>query len=69
MARMIEDAKVEVTWGDGRKVQIGTIHIESESKDTVRIRTNVSRLRIGWSFVRLGLSIMKRGTCRMKDGV
>lgn len=62
MARLIEDAKVELTWSDGRKAKMGTLHIESD-KDGLgyKVRTKISRQRIGWEFVRFGMRVMFGG--------
>lgn len=53
----INNAKVILSWDNGRTVEVGTISIET-NKSGMKGKTTHLRQRIGWELVRKGFAIM-----------
>ena len=51
------NAKVILSWDNGRTVEIGTITAET-NKSAMKGKTTLLRQRIGWELVRKGFAIM-----------
>ena len=54
--------KIVLEWDNGRRAEVGTLHIESTEKCTkFKSKVRVSGVRIGWEFIRMGFRIMFPG--------
>ena len=55
----IDGAKVVLVWSNGRTVELGTLAIETNVKETgIGARARLLRQKIGWELIRKGFWIM-----------
>ena len=58
MARIVKEARLELVWSDGHRVDMGTLTIDAKEKEVRLIGMRRIRQRIGWELVRTGVRIM-----------